>query len=279
MLRSRTIINRVIAATCLHTEASAYDRFLPEFEDVLTICQHIMASDFDHRPAPGGDDHEADDAAARRLLSVSMDEGLIHPLCDIAAACRDSRIRHRALDALRRLPVGEGNWHIESTIRTCEMCIEYEERSSTREFPSCEDIPEWWRVQGLSFDGWETHGPMRKVKAQFRTRPNGTDGGWVIYDVVIDWYVYLVPDFLPGFFVVGRRLWVSVFLLTCVPILLHSTASALRILPLAILMLDSAPWKFRNISPIGGNLGPWTFLALESRSAMSILLVEEVLIQ
>jgi hypothetical protein len=191
MLRSRTIINRILAATCLYPEASAFDRFQTEFEDVLTICLHILSSDIEHRAAPGGPSSDHDDAAARRLLSVSLDEGLIHPLCEIAANCRDSRTRHRALEALRRLPVGEGNWHIETTIRTCEMCIEYEERRSTREFPSCEDIPEWWRVQSLSFDGWEIINGRRVVKVQFRTRPNGSDGEWVNYDEVVDWYVLL----------------------------------------------------------------------------------------
>jgi hypothetical protein len=189
MLRSHTIINRIFAATCLQSESTAFDRFQPEFEDVLTICLHILASDVEHRAAPGGASHEHDDIAARRLLTVSLDEGLIRPLCEIANNCRDSRLRRRALEALRRLPIGEGNWHIETTIRTCEMCIEYEERRSTREYPSCEDIPEWWRVQGLSFDGWEIVDGRRMVKVQFRTRPNGTDGEWVNYDEVIDWYV------------------------------------------------------------------------------------------
>jgi hypothetical protein len=187
MLRSHTIINRIFAATCLQTDSRAFDRFLPEFEDVLTICLHILASDVEHRAAPGGTSSEFDDVTARRLLSVSLDEGLLHPLCEIAANCRDSRVRRRALDALRRLPIGEGNWHIETTIRTCEMIIEYEERGSPRECPSCEDIPEWCRVQGLSFDGWEVHEGRRQVKVQFRTRPNGTDGEWVNYDEVIDW--------------------------------------------------------------------------------------------
>jgi hypothetical protein len=64
MLRSRVKINKILSATCLYTEACMFDAFLQDFEEIITICKYIMTSD----------------NADRRLFSVSLDEGLLHPL-------------------------------------------------------------------------------------------------------------------------------------------------------------------------------------------------------
>lgn len=64
MLRSRVKIDRILAATCLYCEASLFDRYLPIFQEILTICLHIVGSD----------------KSENRLVSVSLDESLAHPV-------------------------------------------------------------------------------------------------------------------------------------------------------------------------------------------------------
>ncbi|KXT02564.1 hypothetical protein AC578_10649 [Pseudocercospora eumusae] len=179
MLRSRVKINRILAATCLYSEASVFDRYLDTFEEILTICMYIMGSD----------------NADYRLFSVSLDEGLIHPLFFLACQCREGRIRHQALAHLKKLPVRDGVWHVETTTRTAEMCIRFEEALFAAAHPdrpqsaTCADIPEWRRIHSAGFDGWDDDGPKNHVKVHLRTRPNGTDGEWLDFEESIQWHV------------------------------------------------------------------------------------------
>jgi len=99
MLRSRVKVNRILSATCLYAEATAYDAFQDVFEDILAICTYILCSD----------------NADRRLISVSLDDGLLQPLTFVAMHCRDSSIRHRALTQLSKLPSKDdplGVWYV-----------------------------------------------------------------------------------------------------------------------------------------------------------------------
>ncbi|RMY23165.1 hypothetical protein D0867_02220 [Hortaea werneckii] len=178
MLRTRVKINKILAATCLYSEATMFDAFLPDFEDVLSICSYILASD----------------AADRRLLTVSLDEGLLQPLFTVATHCRESRIRHSALVQLRKLASTEGSprgiWHVEAMVRTAEVCIRFEEACCERANPSCSDIPEWCRVHSSGFDGWDVQPPKRqRVFAHMRLRPNGMDGEWADFSEAIEWSV------------------------------------------------------------------------------------------
>lgn len=94
MLRSRSKLDRILAGTCVYAEASVNDAYLEAFEEVLMLCEYTMHNDdFDNW-----------------LFSVSLDEGLVSPLWFVASVCRDSRIRHRALALLRKLPAKEGIW-------------------------------------------------------------------------------------------------------------------------------------------------------------------------
>ncbi|CAK4032808.1 Transcriptional regulatory moc3 [Lecanosticta acicola] len=163
MLRTRVKINLILSATCLFSESCIFDRYTEDFDEILTICLYILGSD----------------NAERRLFSVSLDEGIIHPLFFVATHCRDGRIRHQALEQLDRLPKSGGIWHVETTIQTAKMCILWEESLTDKEQPLCEDIPEWQRIHSAGFDGWDDDNPKRTVKVHLRTRPNGMDGEWL----------------------------------------------------------------------------------------------------
>nr|POE50136.1 mitochondrial import inner membrane translocase subunit tim54 [Quercus suber] len=170
MLRNRVKMNHILAATCLYSEASMFDLFLDDFEQILTLCTYMMSSD----------------TAERRLLTVSLDEGLLHSLFFVATHCRDSHTRRSALAQLRKLPQSKGNWHVEIMTRVAAACIEIEERNSEKPSPKCSDIAEWQRIHSAGIDGWFLCQGARKLTANLRTRPNGMDGEWLDLEEVIE---------------------------------------------------------------------------------------------
>ena len=172
MLRCRVKIDRMLSACCLYTEASMLDRYLDQFEEILAICVCIASSD------------DADS----RLFTVSLDEGLLFPLWFTAVHCRDSHIRHKALETLKRLPSGRSVWHVEAMTRSAEKCVQFEEASCGKESPKCEDIHEWKRIHSAGLDGLEVSAATREVTVYLRTRPNGIDGEWVEHKDKIYWY-------------------------------------------------------------------------------------------
>ncbi|KAK3117485.1 hypothetical protein LTR53_001085 [Teratosphaeriaceae sp. CCFEE 6253] len=171
VLRMRTKCNRIIAACCCYAEESSYDAYTEDFDEILSICSHIMRND----------------TADRRLITVSVDDGLLHPLQFTASQCRDSRIRRSALAHLKRLPKQEGVWHVEAMTRTAQMCVDLEETWCGIPEPSCKDVQEWQRIHLFGFDGWDLQRVRSTVTAYFRIRPNGPDGGWTDIRREIAW--------------------------------------------------------------------------------------------
>lgn len=171
MLRTRVKINRITAAVSLYSEATMYDAYMDDFEDILVICSAI----------------ETCDNADRRLFSVSLDEGMLQPLWFISTHCRDSIIRRQALKLLKRLPPKTGIWHVEAMTRMAEVCIDFEEGLTEKEYPKCTDIPEWRRIHSAGFDGMTLQSPKETVKAHMRVRPNGMDGEWATVEEIIEW--------------------------------------------------------------------------------------------
>ena len=174
MLRCRVKVDRILSACCLYTEASMFDMFLDQFEEMLAICIYVLKSD----------DPES------RLFTVSLDEGLLFPLWFTAAHCRDSHMRRTALRMLKQLPSGSNVWHVEAMTRSAEKCIEFEEAGCGKESPKCEDIPEWRRIHSAGLDGLEVSTAKNEVTVYMRTRPNGIDGEWAEYQDKIYWYVH-----------------------------------------------------------------------------------------
>lgn len=173
MLRVLTIENRLIAACCLYAEASIFDRFIPEFEQIVSICKFVL---------------DAEDSS-NRLLSVSVDEGMLRPLYFTATQCRDSRLRRSALALLKQLPAKQGVWHVDAMTKAAERTVEVEEASCLTENPQCKDIYEWQRVHSSGLDTSILAAPQRsRVVARMRTRPNGLDGEWVDFSEIIEWY-------------------------------------------------------------------------------------------
>ena len=193
MLRSRAKLNRALAGTCLYAEASAVDAYVDVFEEVLMLSDYTMHNDdFDSW-----------------LFSVSLDEGLVSPLWFVAVNCRDSRIRNRALNLMKKLPARGGIWYLEAMTQISQACIRYEESFCGKQSPLCEDIPEWQRVHSSGLGSWDIQSPTTTVTALLRTRPNGMDGEWCDIQAPIE--LCVLPSASSGepdsltFNIAGRR--------------------------------------------------------------------------
>lgn len=174
MLRTRVKIDRIIAATCLYSEASAFDIYLNVFQEVLIICGYTMHND------------EFDDW----LFSVSLDEGLVSRLWFVTSNYRDSSIRHRGLTLMKRLPSSEGIWYIEAMTQIARACVKYEKALCEKKSPLCEDVPERRRDHSSGLSGWDVTSRKTLVMANLRTRPNGMDGEWCDVQRSIELFVY-----------------------------------------------------------------------------------------
>lgn len=170
LLRACAKMNRIIAACCVYTEATMYDAYLDDFDDILSMCKYVIMS-------------ENPDL---RLFCVSIDEGLLHPLYFTATHCRDSRIRHDALAQLLKLKGNHDIWHVNALIKAAEHVIMFEESGCAHVNPPCSDIPEWRRVHSSGFEGWNTSTSGTVLKAHFQVRPNGMDGEWIDAESLID---------------------------------------------------------------------------------------------
>ena len=172
MLRVLAMENRILAAASLYREASFHDRYLPEMEQMLSICRYVM---------------DAEDPS-NRLLSASLDDGMFRPLSFVVMHCRDSRTRHSALALLKRLSEGQMSWHVDAITKVVEKIILLEEKDCEMESPRCEDIAEWKRVHSFEFDAWILAKQKRsKVVVTLELRPNGMDGEWAYVYEDIEW--------------------------------------------------------------------------------------------
>lgn len=172
MLRVLAMENRIMAAASLYREATFHDRFLPEMEQMLSICRFVM---------------DAEDPS-NRLLSASLDDGMFRPLSFLAMQCRDSTVRHSALALLKRLSNGQKAWHVDAITKVVERWIAIEEEGCEKTSPRCEDIPEWRRIHSFEFDAWILARRKRsKVLATLKVRPNGMDGEWADVIEEIEW--------------------------------------------------------------------------------------------
>lgn len=81
-----------------------------------------------------------------------------------------------------------------------ETCVKYEEALCEKEYPLCEDIPEWRRIHSSGLGGWDVSSPKTTVTAHLRTRPNGMDGEWCDVQAPIDFWANLNEKDTSDFF-------------------------------------------------------------------------------
>ncbi|KAJ5765933.1 hypothetical protein N7520_005492 [Penicillium odoratum] len=117
-------------------QESAYDRYLSNFDNILTLMEDITSEDMEDESS-----HSS---------SFSLDMGLIPPLFFTAIKCRFPAVRRRAIALLRCAPRQEGLWDAIESAKAAELAMKFEEQHIVDSMLSCEaPIPEWARVHDV----------------------------------------------------------------------------------------------------------------------------------
>lgn len=107
--------------------------------------------------------------------------------------------------------LGSTSRYLEVMTQIAETCVKYEEALCEKEYPLCEDIPEWRRIHSSGLGGWDVSSDKTTVTAHLRTRPNGMDGEWSDIQEPIDLSVLrliLVCLLYANMLLVGRT-WIG----------------------------------------------------------------------
>ena len=113
-----------------------WDEHQSGFEQVVQIAERVVASN--NVPANVG----------KTLHRFTLDFGIVGPLYDTARACRDPKIRRRAIDLLRMYPCREGLWDSLLAAGSAERQMELEE-GAVHEVEVASDIPGWARITSV----------------------------------------------------------------------------------------------------------------------------------
>ncbi len=176
LLRCRVKANRILAACSASSEESLTDRYIELFDEIVLLCGYVTNCE----------------SSESRIFSVSLDEGLLHPLWFTATDCRDGRIRNQALHLLESLVTEGGPWHVLAMFKIAEASVRHEEAAcglETKDY-RCTNIPEEKRVHGVGLYAPEIIGGPSGTPGVLRLhmRPNGPDGEWEDVDQIPDWY-------------------------------------------------------------------------------------------
>ena len=147
-------IQEVIAFTSLHLprtkfdDQTLWDQFCPEFGRIITLASEIIGSNLGSRNS-----------------WFSLDLGLIGPLYETSARCRDPLIRRKAILLLKSANMQEGIWNSFLAAKVAERVVQIEE-AELGDIKSCADVPDWARLSGVSptFDPVERRAAFRYTR-------------------------------------------------------------------------------------------------------------------
>jgi hypothetical protein len=157
----------ITVSTCLYSEETIYDRFLPIFKRILVQVERLTAYW-----------HE------RGLLSpsgVSMDLGIVQPLYLIATKCRNFSVRQQAIEFLFSTPDADGTKEGLVFALVARRAKELEERGLD---VAVDGVPEFCRIHVI---GVKVNRDLREAHVELRRRPNGMDGEWEEWKEILSW--------------------------------------------------------------------------------------------
>lgn len=111
-------------------DQTVWDEFRPLYEKIVDLAEEIIG------PSAG-------------IPRFTLDMGLIGPLYEVIARCRDPFIRRRALLLLKSAHMQEGVWNSTLTATVAERVVQIEEEG-LGEVKCCADIPDWARISDVS---------------------------------------------------------------------------------------------------------------------------------
>jgi hypothetical protein len=114
-------------------DQTLWDDFLPIFEQIVSLAESISGIDLSAKEV------------YQSKPSFSLDFGIVGPLYDVAARCRDPVIRRRAIAVLRATARQEGIWDGALVAHVADRVVEIEE-SGLGLVTNCKDVPDWARI-------------------------------------------------------------------------------------------------------------------------------------
>ncbi len=143
-LRLAAIVTRLTLLGVIIAEESSWDKFLPDFEEIVRIAQSLS-----DRPtaAPSSSPSSSSSAAAATAASPSralyVGTGVVTPLVLVALRCRHRKVRGQAVALLRACRQREGLWDSDVAAEVAEWIVGVEEEGAG----VTGEIPEGKRVQ------------------------------------------------------------------------------------------------------------------------------------
>ncbi|KUJ06421.1 uncharacterized protein LY89DRAFT_603422 [Mollisia scopiformis] len=141
-----------------------WDQFRDQYEEIVDLAEGIISS-------------------SAGIPQFSLDMGIVGPLYEVTARCRDPFVRRRAISLLKSAQRQEGVWNSFLTATVAERVVQIEE-GGLGEVNCCEDIPDWARISSVA----PTFDHMGRRAILRYTRP-GSKHSMVRqpYEEVIEW--------------------------------------------------------------------------------------------
>lgn len=111
-------------------DQTIWDQFCPMYDKIVDLAEELIGSD------PG-------------IPKFTLDMGIIAPLYQVTAKCRDPLIRRRALALLKSAHMQEGVWNSFLTAKVAERVMQIEEEG-LGDVKCCADVPDWARISDVS---------------------------------------------------------------------------------------------------------------------------------
>ena len=149
-------------------DQTVWDPFMPMYSEILTLASTLVIV-----PPPS--------IAPKK--SFTMDLGIIGPLYDVAAQCRDPTLRRQAILYLKSLYRQEGIWDSDLVARVAERIVSIEEKG-LKDVKTSADVPEWARISSVE-PTFDSEGRNIILRYRCLESPSGTTRKPVVE--VIQW--------------------------------------------------------------------------------------------
>ena len=170
LLQIQYTVAMILLAVGMPPPETAFDAFISDFDNIVTLASSLVENDKDCRISPGKGQFSSDMAVVPYLYLT-------------ATRCRDPLIRRRALAILSATSRREGVWDSDMLARIAERLIHIEE-DGIEQLKSSDDIPATSRLTVLNAT---IYSEQQRVLLQL-CRPKGSQNGEL--DLLDEWITY-----------------------------------------------------------------------------------------
>jgi hypothetical protein len=170
LLRVQYKASRILTATGISPQETAFDAFNPDFDSIVTLMSSLI-------------ENGQGSGVSERTRQFSFDTGVVPPLYFTATRCRNPSIRRRAMSLLAATHRQEGVWNSEMLAKIAERVIAIEE-DGVDQVTSSSDVAATSRLSVLNAT---IYSEQRRVLVEL-CRPTGNENGE--WDLLDEWIEY-----------------------------------------------------------------------------------------